>query len=70
MAEGRQGGLHALPPVERGPFNRPVAEFGENVWYLPAKSAGMKKFEARWSEGAWLGVRLEIGEAIIGTSVG
>ena len=52
------------------PFNRPVAEFGENIWYLPANSAGKNKFEARWHEGVWLGVRLESGEAIIGTSEG
>ena len=52
------------------PFNRPVAEFGENVWYLQANSAGENKYEVRWQEGAWLGVRLESGEAIIGTSKG
>jgi len=52
------------------PFARPVAEFGENVWYLPANSVGKNKFETRWREGVWLGVRMESGEAIIGTSEG
>ena len=47
-----------------------MAEFGESVWYLPANSAGKNKFETRWREGVWLGVRLESGEAIVGTSEG
>ncbi len=29
------------------PFNRPVAEFGENVLYLPANSAGKNKYEVQ-----------------------
>ncbi len=29
-----------------------------------------RKFDARWKKGAWLGVRLERGESLIGTSQG
>ena len=51
-------------------FASPVAEFGESVWYTPANSAGKDKFDVRWFEGVWLGVRVESGESIIGTSGG
>ena len=51
-------------------FNRPVTEFGECVLYLPAKTAGRDKFDVRWQEGIWLGVRLESGESVIGTNEG
>ncbi len=47
-----------------------MSEFGDNVWYIPANSAGKNNFETRWQEGAWLGIRLESGEAITGTSDG
>ena len=40
-------------------FNKPVAEFGECVLYAPAISVGRNKFDTRWSEGVWLGVRME-----------
>ena len=40
-------------------FNKPVAEFGECVLYAPAMSVGRNKFDTRWSEGVWLGVRME-----------
>ncbi len=33
-------------------------------------SAGKDKLDARWKEGAWLGVRLESGESLIGASEG
>ncbi len=51
-------------------FQRPVAEFGECVLYLPALSAGRDKFDVRWREGVWLGIRMESEESIIGTSEG
>ena len=51
-------------------FNRYVAEFGECVWYLKSGSAGTNKFDPRWYEGVWLGVRDETGEAIVGTKDG
>jgi hypothetical protein len=47
-----------------------VAEFGESVWYTPANSAGEDKFDVRWLERVWLGVRVESGESIIGTDRG
>ena len=40
-------------------FNKPVAEFGECVLYSRAMLVGRIKFDTRWSEGVWLGVRLE-----------
>ena len=51
-------------------FTKPVAEFGECVLYAPAASAGKDKFDARWKEGVWLGVRMESGESLIGTTEG
>ena len=51
-------------------FKRDVAEFGECVWYLEAKSVGKDKFDTRWSEGIWLGIRDESGEILIGTDDG
>ena len=51
-------------------FNKPVAEFGECVHYAPAFSAGRNKFDVRWLDGVWLGIKLESGESIIGTAEG
>ena len=51
-------------------FKREVAEFGECVFYLKAGTRGVDKFECRWEEGVWLGVRDETGEVIIGTPQG
>ncbi len=31
-------------------------------------SAGKDKFDARWKEGVWLGLRMESGESLIGTN--
>ena len=38
--------------------------------YVPAFSARRKKFDVRWVDGVWLGVKLETGESIIGTPEG
>ncbi len=46
---------------------RPVAEFGESVMYLPAASVGKNKLDVRWEDGAWLGIKMESRESIIGT---
>ena len=32
-------------------LNRPVAEFGECVMYLPVASAGKNKFDVMWMDG-------------------
>ncbi len=48
-------------------FTKPTAEFGERVCYAPAFSAGSNKFDVRWVDGVWLGVKLKSGESIIGT---
>ena len=41
------------------PFKRSVAKFGENVFYLKAKSLGHDKNIVRWADGIFLGVRDE-----------
>ncbi len=51
-------------------FRRDVADFGECVMYLRPETVGKDKAESRWEEGAWLGVRDESGEIIIGTNKG
>ena len=51
-------------------FNKPIAEFGENVWYLKLASAGKDKFNSRWEEGIYMGCINETGETIIGTQFG
>ncbi len=64
-------GIQCLPELERwGAFAKPVAEFGEYVLHAPAMSAGKDKFDARWKEGVWLGIRMESGESLIGTDEG
>ncbi len=55
---------------KRREFTRPLAEFGECVWYTPALWAGRDKLDSTWRGGVWLGVKLESGESIIGTSEG
>ena len=45
-------------------------EFGENIFYLKAKTLGKDKFDTRWDSGIWLGIREESGEHIIGTEDG
>ena len=51
-------------------FNRYVTEFGDCICYLKSGSAGTNKFDLRWYEGVWLGIRDETGEAIVGTREG
>ena len=45
-------------------------EFGECILFLKAKSRGIDKFDSRWSEGVWLGIREESGEHLVGTVEG
>ncbi len=54
----------------RGETTKPVAEFGECVLYAPAASAGKDKFDTRWDEGVWLGIRMESRESFIGANEG
>lgn len=42
-------------------FRREVAEFGEKVMYRVPQLKGKDKFEVRWSDGIYLGVRDESG---------
>ncbi len=51
-------------------FRRDVAEFGEGVLYIKAESVGKDKYNSRWEEGVFIGVREESGEIIIGTEKG
>ncbi len=51
-------------------FSRPFAELEERTRRLPATSAGEGKFDVRRKEGAWLGIRMESGESIVGAHVG
>jgi hypothetical protein len=51
-------------------FRRDVAEFGESVLYIRAESVGKDKYNSRWEEGVFLGVREESGEIIVGTKEG
>ncbi len=42
-------------------FIRPVAEFGKCMMYLPVASAGKNKFDVRWMDVVWLGIKMESG---------
>jgi hypothetical protein len=64
------GGLTAYRKWKGKEFDKHVAEFGERVMYLKSDSAGKDKFNSRWEEGAYLGLRDESGESIIGTKEG
>jgi hypothetical protein len=39
--------IQCMHEMEGREFNRPVAEFGECAWYLPALSVGKGKFDVR-----------------------
>ncbi len=47
-----------------------MAEFGECAMCLRAVSAGKNKLDVRWMDGAWLGVKLESWESIVGAADG
>ena len=51
-------------------FRKPLAEFGESVWYIRPKTKGKSKAMSRWETGIWLGVREESGEIYMGTDKG
>ena len=51
-------------------FGGSPVEFGETIMFLRAKSVGKDKFDSRWEQGVWLGIREESGEHIIGTKEG
>ncbi len=51
-------------------FRRDVTEFGESVMYIRAESVGKDKYNSRWEEGVFLGIREESGEIIVGTEKG
>ena len=51
-------------------FNKKVAEFGENIWYLKLGTAGKDKFHKRWEDGVYLGIMDGTGETIVGTENG
>ena len=43
-----------------------MAEFGEGVVYVKAESVGKDKYNSRWEEGVFVGIREGPGEIIIG----
>ena len=47
-----------------------LVEFGEQVHYLPLDAGDDGKIDAKWSEGTWLGIKMESDEVIIGTDHG
>ena len=50
---------------------RPLAEFGECIFYKVPKSHGrLLKLEPRWRPGVWIGIDQRTNEAIIGTDQG
>ena len=51
-------------------FQRPIAEFGECIWYLKHKTSQRGKLQPRWASGVFLGIREESGEIIVGTDQG
>ena len=69
-------GMTAYRRLKGKEFRLSIAEFGECVWYLKAKSdlkaksGGVNRFDSRWDIGVWLGIRDESGEAVIGTNAG
>ena len=51
-------------------FGGSIVEFGESIMFLRSKSVGKDKYDSRWENGIWLGIREESGENIIGTKDG
>ena len=51
-------------------FNKECVEFGECVLYLKPGTRGKDKFDTRWEEGIWLGVKDRSLETVIGTNEG
>ena len=65
-------GKDKMVPMERlrgEKHDRPIAEFGERVHYLPLGS-GSTFLDARFIEGIWMGMDLRTGEVLIGTPSG
>ena len=52
-----EDGRAAYERVKGRAFTRSIAEFGECVWYLKPGSKGKDKFDCRWDEGVYLGIR-------------
>ena len=52
--------------------HRPIAEFGESVWYMPMTTATnhLNKMETRMFDGIWLGMESRDGSVRIGTASG
>lgn len=63
-------GKIAFERFRRKSYRRNLAEFGEKVACRIGKLDTIKKLDARWSEGIFLGVQWRTGEALIGTREG
>ena len=51
-------------------FKKELLEFGESVLFMKPMTLGRNKFEVRWDDGVWIGIRDESGEHLIGTPEG
>ena len=55
------------------PFNAPICEFAESIWYkIPKRLIGpdLNKWDDKWSVGVFLGVRTSSNEIYVGTGSG
>ena len=50
-----QDGCTAYRRLKGKDFEQGVAEFGEEIWYMPPGIVGKDKLDVRWKEGVWLG---------------
>ena len=49
---------------------RPLAEFGECIWYKPLGKDNKNKMDEQWRPGVWLGVLRQTEEVLVGTGEG
>ena len=63
-------GRTACQRVKGRALAKALAEFGECVWYLKPKTAGINKADVRWDDGVWLGIHDNSGEVYMGTRAG
>ena len=49
---------------------RPMAEFGECIWYKPLGKDRNNKMDEQWRSGVWLGVFRQMEEVLVGTEDG
>ena len=62
--------MHGIPENQGEASGKALAYFGESVWYLKPKTAGINKAVVRSDDGVWLGIHDSSGEVYIGTRAG